>query len=74
MQIMLEAESFMRGDEYVGTSLKILPLVNQSDCSAYDCEFVALAQELNIPMVTMDKKLLRNFPETTIRLDRFVTV
>lgn len=34
-----------------------------SDCTAYDCEFVALAMQLGTKLVTADKKLLRSFPE-----------
>ena len=51
---------------------KILSLANSSTCSAYDCEFVALAQELNVPLVTMDKRILEQFPDIAVRLDRFV--
>ena len=40
----------------------ILDLVASSTCSAYDCEFVALAQELGVPLVTTDKQILRDFP------------
>lgn len=51
----------------VGTK-PVLELVNQSLCSAYDCEFVALAQQLDIPLVTQDQKILRTFPETAITI------
>ncbi len=37
-------------------------------CSAYDCEFVALAIKLNTHLVTMDKKLLRAFPKCALAL------
>ena len=43
-------------------SADIMQLVNQSECSAYDCEFVALAKYLGVPLVTADNKLLREFP------------
>ena len=45
-----------------------LQLVRGSDCSGYDCEFVALAQKLNTQLVTMDKKLLRAFPKCAVAL------
>ncbi len=48
--------------------VQVLSLVNRSDCSAYDCEFVALARGLGVPLVTMDRKLAASFPETVIRL------
>jgi hypothetical protein len=58
--------------EYQPVSLKILHLVNESTCSAYDCEFVALASELDIPLVTVDKQIRKQFPNTAISLDEFV--
>ena len=57
-----EAESLLEGTEFEVDSLSVLELVRNSDCSAYDCEFVALAMKLDAKLVTMDKKLLRAFP------------
>jgi predicted nucleic acid-binding protein len=71
-EIMGEAELLMEGGEYSVSSLDILKLAAQSRCSAYDCEFVALARELNIPLVTTDKQILSDFSETAVRLDEFV--
>lgn len=31
-------------------------------CTAYDCEFVALSQRLGVPLVTLDRALLKAFP------------
>ena len=47
----------------------MLALVRKSDCSAYGCEFVALAVRLGIRLVPMDKKLLREFPREAVALD-----
>ena len=71
-EIMAEAELLMRGNEYSVTSSTVLHLVYRSDCSAYDCEFVALAQDLQAPLITMDKKILKNFPDTALSLRDFV--
>lgn len=57
-----EAESLLNGAEYEVDSLSVLELVRDSECSAYDCEFVALAMKLRTKLVTMDGKLLRAFP------------
>ncbi|MGA1823088.1 MAG: type II toxin-antitoxin system VapC family toxin [bacterium] len=72
MHIMEEAERLFNDNEYSVTSANILHLITQSNCSAYDCEFVALAQDLHIHLVTMDNKIVRSFPEITIRLDQFI--
>ena len=69
--IQAEMESLFRGREYEVTSLDVLSLVNQSECSAYDCEFVALAKGLDVRLVTMDRKLVASFPETATLLTDF---
>ena len=66
--LQTEAESLLAGAEYEVDSLAVLELVRDSDCSAYDCEFIALAQKLNTQLVTMDKKLLRAFPKCSVAL------
>jgi predicted nucleic acid-binding protein len=63
-----EAESLLEGAEFELESLAVLELVRDSDCSAYDCEFIALATKLDTKLVTMDKKLLRAFPKRAIAL------
>ena len=63
-----EAEALLEGSEFEVDSLSVLELVRDSNCSAYDCEFVALAIKLNTPLVTMDKKLLRAFPKRAVML------
>lgn len=65
-----EMEDFMRGSEYDVTSLDVLSLVNQSNCSAYDCEFVALARACQCSLITMDSKLQKAFPETASLLTK----
>jgi predicted nucleic acid-binding protein len=51
---------------------KVLELCLQSGCSAYDCEFVALAQERQIKLVTSDRKLVERFPSVAMLLSQFV--
>lgn len=63
-----EAERLLTGLEFEVDSSAVLELVRGSDCSAYDCEFIALAIKLNTKLVTMDKKLLRAFPAHTVAL------
>jgi predicted nucleic acid-binding protein len=67
-----EAESLMADREFSLPSAAVMNLVASSSCSAYDCEFVALARQLSIKLVTQDKKLLREFPETAISISDFL--
>lgn len=61
--IQREAESLLDGAEHELDSRRVLELVRASDCSAYDCEFIALAETLGVRLVTMDGKLLKAFPD-----------
>jgi predicted nucleic acid-binding protein len=66
--VQAEAESLMAGNEYDLHSERVLELVRDSDCSACDCEFVALAIQLDVALVTMDPKLLKAFPARAVPL------
>ena len=63
-----EAQDLLDGCEFEIDSRAVLELVRDSDCSAYDCEFAALAIRLDTRLVTMDKKLLRAFPKRATAL------
>jgi predicted nucleic acid-binding protein len=56
------AELQMYDHEYFVDRMAVLDLVASSTCTAYDCEFVALARELRAPLITTDKQILREFP------------
>ncbi len=58
------AVMLMKENEYNVSFYDVLKLVQDSTCSAYDCEFVALADNFEIPLYTMDKKILQDFPAT----------
>ena len=62
-RLQAEAESLLAGNEHDVDSQRVLELVRDSDCSAYDCEFVALAMQLDVKLLTMDTKLLKAFPK-----------
>ncbi len=73
LQIVSESELLMKDAGYEVTSRHVLKLATESGCSAYDCEFVALAMDLNVPLITVDKKILSKFPVISIALDEFVS-
>lgn len=50
----------------------VLSLALESGCSAYDCEFVWLAQDLRVPLVTADRQVLGAFADTAVPADRFL--
>ncbi len=50
----------------------ILALVSTSPCTAYDLEFVALAEQVNVPLVTNDRQILAAFPGRAVTPAAFV--
>lgn len=60
--VMLQAEELMSEREYATPSPEILRLAAASGCTAYDCEFVALAQDLGAALVTVERQVLAAFP------------
>lgn len=63
LSLQAEAESLLAGREFDVDSQAVFKLARDSDCSAYDCEFIATAIALGTKLVTMDKKLLKAFPK-----------
>jgi predicted nucleic acid-binding protein len=66
------AEEIIGGQEYKVSSEKVLELVVRSRCTAYDCEYVALAEDLGVELVTTDKQILRAFPKVAVAPEKFV--
>ena len=52
----------MKEREFHVNSVQVYDLADKSICSSYDCEFISLAEELDIKLITMDKQILRSFP------------
>ena len=67
--IMNRAENLLSDNEYQVSSISVLNLVINSNCSAYDCEYVALAKQAKTYLVTQDKKVIKNFPNIAFPLD-----
>jgi predicted nucleic acid-binding protein len=68
---LAEAEWTMRDAEFEVSSPAVLDIATQSDLSAYDSEFVALARQVGVPLVTADMKIVRAFPEIAVSMEQF---
>ena len=68
LTIQDEAEDLMAEREFTVPSLSVLSLVEKSQCSAYDCEFVALAQHFSVELVTADRQIQKAFPDIVKQL------
>jgi predicted nucleic acid-binding protein len=66
LEIQREAQALLIGNEHEVDSQRVLELVRDSDCSAYDCEFVSVAMRLGVKLLTADSKVLKAFPTQTV--------
>jgi predicted nucleic acid-binding protein len=66
--IQAAAEELLSGREFAVDSAEVLRLAAESGCSAYDCEFVVLAEYLDLPLVSADRRLAMRFPSRVKRL------
>lgn len=72
LQVTEEAEQLMGSKEFEVNSTQVLSFVSDSLCSSYDCEFVALAEDLGIKLVTFDKKIIKEFSEVAVHPEEFI--
>lgn len=70
-RIMSLAEDAFDGREHRVASGIVFEVVAGSSLSAYDAEFVALAQGLSVALVTADKAVLKAFPERAVTMAAF---
>jgi predicted nucleic acid-binding protein len=70
--IMAAAEGAMAEREHLVSSTLVLELAARTRLSAYDCEFVVLAQSLNVPLVTEDRAILKAFPDVAMTMEHFL--
>ena len=70
--ILQQAEKLLSDNEFTVSSAQVMQLVKTSRCSAYDCEYVALAKYLNIPLITADNEILSEFPDLSVSMDTYL--
>lgn len=63
LTLLEQVEDVLGGREGEVDSRDVLTLASRSKCSTYDCEYVALAEALDVPLVTTDRALLKGFPK-----------
>ena len=70
--VMERIESELAGHEHMVESDDVLKLAATSTLSAYDCEFIALAQALGTSLITEDRGILKAFPKEAQSMTAFV--
>lgn len=70
--ILQAAEEKMHPRQYHVSGENVLELAAATGLPAYPCEYLALARELNLPLLTTDETLLRAAPKIAVSLADFV--
>lgn len=71
-EAMARAERLLFNHEYSVRSAAVLNCIARSTLSAYDCEFVGLAEDFGIRLLTSDEAIIREFPRIAIHLRDYV--
>ena len=71
-EIFEAAAVLLEKNEFDVNSREVLKLAVESGCSAYDCEFVSLALDLGVSLVTMDKNILKVFSGTARSISQYI--
>lgn len=71
-QVMDEAHRLMRDHERTVSSNVVLDIVGVSKCTSYECEYVALAREMNLTLVTFDRQVVNEFPQVSVFPNDFI--
>ena len=66
------AVQVLKGDQVPVATHDVVDLAVRSGCTAYDCEYVAVAKELDATLVTSDRQILAAFPGTAVSPEAFV--
>jgi predicted nucleic acid-binding protein len=73
LEILQKMSASIDDREYRVSDAEVIALIRSSGCSAYDCEYAALAIRLGIPLLTEDKQLLTAFPRFAVSLENFIS-
>ena len=73
LAVMEQAIQFFSGNEQDIAPGVALQEAISSGISVYDAQYVALARQLNIPCVTLDKALQKACPDRVVLIDAFLS-
>jgi predicted nucleic acid-binding protein len=67
-EALASSEELMVGGEFEVPAAEVLRTAISSGCTAYDSEFVVLARELGVKLVTLDRAILKAFQTLALPL------
>ena len=71
-QDYLYAESLMRSNTYPVDFRRVLSVVAQTGCTGYDSQYIALAEERRVKLVTTDGGILENAKHVAVSPEQFL--
>ena len=74
LEIWSGAEKMMKKKELPTNTSSVLILVAESNCSAYDCEYIAIARHFNVNLITYDKQLIKEFPDIAMTAEQYLAL
>jgi predicted nucleic acid-binding protein len=66
------AERLIGPREHKVDAQAVIECLINSTCSSYDCEFVALAENLGTKLITYDKKIIKDFPAVALEPEAYL--
>lgn len=66
IELHRRACSWMDGTEHVPSFDAVLALSFDTEVTPYDCQFVAVARSIGVPLLSHDRRLRRSFPDGVI--------
>lgn len=72
--VMQDAETLLSDRTFRVDSERVLRIAFESGCSAYDCEYGALARRLDVWLITYDDEVLEASPETALHPSDFLSM
>jgi predicted nucleic acid-binding protein len=64
--ILNDALGLMQDSSYEVSPERVLAVARRTGCSAYDSQYVALAEDLGVKLFTCDRKVLKNCPDVAV--------
>ena len=69
VEILEDAVALMDGASYDLPPERVLTVARQTNCSAYDSQYIALAQDLGLKLYTCDKRVISKCPSIALMPD-----
>lgn len=70
---------YVQADKHIETRempdfRSVFRIIETSRLTAYDSQYVALATDLNLPLITEDKKIIQEFPTVAKSIEGFLSL